>query len=159
NCKVSFPPLYDIDWWEGSKPAAVSAGQKLRAADGDCAVSLAHAAGFRNYHDVWDRAENAVLKQNRPNPNILATNDEVSAPDEKSKEITKGVDTEWPLVVEALKKPKLRVVLVDKDLKPHTGWKWDLSSPKVQSGATDANGLIEVPDLDPSAKTGQLKVM
>src|SRR5262245_12153096 len=92
NCKVSFPSLYDVDWWEGSKSAAGSASQRLRAVDGECVVSLAHAAGFRNYHAVWDRSENAVLKQNRSNPNSLANNDEVSAPDQKTKEISKGVD-------------------------------------------------------------------
>jgi hypothetical protein len=123
-------------------------------------VSLADALGMQDYHTLYDDPINARLKRRRPNPNqLLISRDEWQDPPGKGKVHNKAVDKTWKFVVKPKKLPKLRIVLVDANHKPLAGKAWKLTAPKVLSGTTKKNGLIEVPDLPPQAKTGALEVI
>jgi hypothetical protein len=159
DAKISFPSLFDCDWWpDGSSAPTPTADKDLTVADGDCVVSMAAAAGLRSYHDIWDAAENNDFKKNRPNPNALVIGDTPKAPGKKEKKVPKAVDKEWTFIIRALKKPKLRMVIVDKELKASKDIKWVLSGVAAKNGTTAADGLAELPELDPVAKSGSLKV-
>ena len=159
DANISFPALFDCDWWpDGSAAPTPTGDQDLTVADGDCVVSLAAAGGFRSYHDIWDAAANSGLKTNRPNPNALVIGDTPKAPSKKEKKVAKAVDKEWTFIVRAVKKPKLRLLLIDKELKATKGVKWALSGVATQNGTTGADGLAELAALDPASTSGTLKV-
>lgn len=159
DANISFPTLFDCDWWpDGSAAPTLTADSDLTVADGDCVVSLAAAGGFRSYRDIWDAAANTGLKTNRPNPNALVIGDKPKAPGKKEKKVAKAVDKEWTFIVRAVKKPKLRLLLIDKELKATNGLKWALSGVATQNGTTGADGLAELAELDPAATSGTLKV-
>ncbi len=126
--------------------------------DGDCAVSIADQLGCNDYHSVWDDGANSALKGSRPNPNQLVKGDEVKPPAGKTKTVGKAVDATWTFVVETKQLPKLSIVIVDKDDKPLAAKAWRLTAPKAASGKTKADGMIEIKDLDPKAKSGTLQV-
>jgi hypothetical protein len=159
DANISFPDLFDCDWWpDGSAAPTPTADRDLTVTGGDCVVSVAAAEGFRSYHDIWDAAANNVLKTHRPNPNSLVFDDKLKAPSKKEKKVAKAVDKEWTFIVRAVKKPKLRLLLVDKELKATQGLKWALSGVATQNGTTGADGLAELAELDPTSKSGTLKV-
>ncbi len=160
DAKISFPELYNCDWWpqDGSAPTPIGETDLPAVAEGGCIVSLAAAAGYRSYHDIWDAPENAAKKTDRPNLNALLKGDVFKGPQKKDQVVTKAVDKEWTFIVRAIKKPKLRIVIVDRKLKPFKDVKWDLSGVVTKSGTTGASGLIEVTDLDPAATAGSLKI-
>ena len=158
-CKVSFPTLYDSDWWpDGDKGGGFSVDQQINIADGDCVVKVAADKGFRNYRSLWDRSKNATLKTNHPNPNALVIGDIVWAPDQKTLSVSKAVDQEWKFVIKTAKPCKLSVVLVDKEEKPLNDWDWELTAPAAKTGKTAANGLIEIDNLDPTQLNGSFKM-
>jgi hypothetical protein len=160
DAKISFPDLYDCDWWPQDGAAPTPTGEKdlPAVAEGDCIVRMAAAAGYRSYHDIWDAGENAGKKTDRPNLNALFKGDVFKGPEKKEKVVTKAVDLEWTFIVRALKKPKLRIVIVDRKAKPLKDVKWELSGVISKSGTTGANGLIEALDIDPAAAAGNLKI-
>ena len=49
---------------------------------GDCMASIGEQYGF-HWETLWDLAENADLKKNRKNPNVLFEGDEVTIPDKR----------------------------------------------------------------------------
>jgi hypothetical protein len=55
---------------------------------GDCLASIAHGYGFRSWKAIYNAAENAQLRQKRPNPNVLYAGDEVTIPDLGTKTTT-----------------------------------------------------------------------
>lgn len=130
-----------------------------KVADGDCVISIADQLGFRDYHSVWDDGANSLLKAKRPNPNQLLAGDELKATADKKKVVGKPVDKTWTFVLKRKKLPKLRIMLLDKEDRPLSGKNWQLTAPKNASGRTKVDGLIEVTDLDPQAKSGTLKVV
>ncbi|SPE42731.1 hypothetical protein SBA3_670014 [Candidatus Sulfopaludibacter sp. SbA3] len=158
DAKITFPDLFNCDWWPdgGTEPAPQGEKDLPPVADGDCAVRMAAAAGYRSYHDIWDAAENTAIKKDRPVANSLLKDDAFKGPEKKDKSVTKAVDKEWKFIVRALKKPKLRVVIVDKDLKPWEGVAWAITGIDTKKGKTGATGLFEVAEIDPSATAGAL---
>lgn len=160
DAKITFPDLFNCDWWPdgGAEPKPVGEKDLTAVADGDCAVRMAETEGYRSYHDIWDAPQNANLKKDRPVANSLLLNDVLKGPDKKDKTETKAVDNEWKFIVRAKKKPKLRLVIVDKELKPWKGVGWALTGIATKNGKTGANGMAEVPEIDPSATAGTLKL-
>jgi hypothetical protein len=157
---VSFPDLVNCDWWpEGSgEPAPVGEKDLPAVAEGDCAERLAATAGYRSYKNIWDAAANGAAKTNRPIANSLLKTDVFKGPEKKDKTEKKAVDQEWTFIVRAIKKPKLRLVFVDKELKPWKDIEWKLSGISKDSGKTGADGLGEALDIDPKKISGTLTI-
>jgi hypothetical protein len=86
ECEFSFPDLYDVDWWikGGSKPASFPGEQAIAMAPGDCIVSAAEAAGFRDYHEIWDCPANADARKASPNANQQSLGSSWQAPNKKT---------------------------------------------------------------------------
>lgn len=125
--------------------------------DGDCAVSIADQLGSRDYHTIWDDGANSALKGTRPNANQLVKGDAIQ-PAAKGKKVDKAVDSTYTFVLKTRKLPKVSIVIVDKEDKPLSGKPWRITSPQAASGTTDATGKIEIPNIDPQAKSGTLQV-
>jgi hypothetical protein len=159
QCTVSFPDLYNVEWWpQGGSGGDGSAAQTATVAGGDCAISLADKWGFREYLTAWNNAKNKDLKAGRPNPNQLLEGDVLNAPDQKDKTVKKFTDQVWTFVVKTKKPAKLRLVLVDKNCAPLSGKAWELLSPIKRSGTTGAGGLIEVAEIPLQETSASLKV-
>ncbi|HTX39057.1 MAG TPA: hypothetical protein VME43_28730 [Bryobacteraceae bacterium] len=160
TCDFTFPSLYDVEWWPqgGAADPASSVIGAPPVASGDCLLSIADSLSFRNYHSIWDQSQNAALKKNRPNPNMLALGDVVKAPNKKVKLVHKNVDQTWTFVVRSRKPFKVRLVLIDRNNAPLSGKKWELKAPTAQNGTTAADGLIELTVLKPGDKSGSLEV-
>lgn len=159
QCAVSFPDLYNMEWWpQGGSAGDFTVTQTATVADGDCALSIADNWGFREYLSVWSRTKNKDLRDRRPNPNELLEGDELCAPDQKDKIVTKSTDKVWTFVVKEKKPAKLRIVLVDKDCKPLSGKGWELLAPVEDSGTTAADGLIQFTGIPLQETTASLRV-
>ena len=52
---------------------------------GECLSLIARRYGFANYRTVYDHADNAELRELRPNPNVLSPGDVVVIPDKDTK--------------------------------------------------------------------------
>jgi hypothetical protein len=158
-CKISFPDLWDSDWWpEGGSAAGASANQEFTIADGDCVVKLVADHGFLDYQSIWGQAKNDTLKADRPNPNSLKVGDKLWAPDKADKVEQKAVDQEWKFIVAVSKPPKLGIIAVNFEEKPLNECEWELSGVVSKKGKTGADGLIEIPELDPTKVAGTLKL-
>jgi hypothetical protein len=160
QCVFSFPAVYDVEWWPKGEavPTTFPNEQQGTLNAGDCVLSGADKAGFRNYHSVWDCADNAQLKQNYPNPNQQSAGTTFKGPAKKTKTVSKALDQAWTFVVRAKKPPKLSLILIDKDSRPLKDKTWELTN-LAQKGTTGADGKIEVPSLKVLQLTAeQLKV-
>jgi N-acetylmuramoyl-L-alanine amidase len=49
-------------------------------AQGECMASIGHAHGYDDWEPIYDDADNAQLRQARPNPHVLCPGDEVHLP-------------------------------------------------------------------------------
>ncbi|BDC48120.1 hypothetical protein F183_A04360 [Bryobacterales bacterium F-183] len=158
--EISFPTLFNCDWHASDTGEAAPVGNTSLPpiADGDCVISLAAAKGYRSYKDIWTAPENNALKTDRPSPGSLVVGDVLKAPGSKEKKVTKPVDAEWTFIVKSLKKPKLRIIVVDHERKPLPNCDWTLTGVASKTGKTGADGLIEILDIDPTAKDGTLKI-
>lgn len=87
---------------------------------GEYLAMLAHQYGFVNYRTIWDASENAALKNERKNPNILYPGDELFIPDHEIREDSRPTEKRhtWQKDSQDL---KLRIVLTDLKNKPMQG--------------------------------------
>jgi hypothetical protein len=157
---VGFPDLVNCDWWPDGSGEPTPVGEKDLPAvgEGDCAERLAATAQYRSYKNIWDAAANATPKTDRPIPNALLKTDVFKGPEKKDKTENKAVDKEWTFIVRAIKKPKLRLVFVDKELKPWKDIDWKLSGISKDEGKTGDDGLGEALDIDPKKTSGSLTI-
>jgi hypothetical protein len=159
KCDFSFPGLHNIEWWpKGEKPGSGTVAAASALKDGECLLTLADQLGFRHYHSIWDQAQNAEIKNTRPNPNMLLNGDVFNAPDKQDKVVNKPVDNTWTFVVRTRKPFTVRMILIDADDAPLAGKNWELKTPAAQKGTTAKNGLIEITVLKPSDLAGTLEV-
>jgi hypothetical protein len=54
---------------------------------GDCVASVAEQAGFADWRRVWEAAENASLRAERSNPNVLVPGDLLWVPEVETKQV------------------------------------------------------------------------
>jgi hypothetical protein len=52
---------------------------------GECLSSIADRFGFRDYRTIYDDPANALLRQARPDPNVLSPGDRVEIPDKQAR--------------------------------------------------------------------------
>jgi hypothetical protein len=157
NCEISFPEIYNLEWWpQGGNAGKASANQSATAQEGDCVLRIANTLKFRDYHSIWDQAPNKNLS--RPNPNQLNINDVVAAPDEKDKVVSKAVDKVWVLVLKNQKPAMMQIKITDRDGNALSGMKWKLFKPVAVDGTTGNDGLIKLDDIPADEVSGSLEV-
>src|ERR1700682_942147 len=59
---------------------------------GEHLSGIAEKYGFADYHTIWDHPENAKLKQQRENPNVLAPRDDLFIPDWEEQEYPRSTE-------------------------------------------------------------------
>ena len=124
---------------------------------GDCFNSIAKEHGFYNYLTLYEHGENASIKGNRKNPNMLVEGDAVAIPAKRQKKVALDLDKDKKFVVDR-KKTKLRLALKDCEDRnlPVTEVKLVVGSLTSTAKPNDS-GLIEV-EVDPSVKAGTLSI-
>jgi len=124
---------------------------------GDHLSKIAKAFGILDYRKIWNDPNNADLKQQRQNPNVLLPGDSLFIPDLKTGTESVSTDQKHTFVV---KKPdlKLRLILEDQYAEPLANASCVLAlgydSRDVQ---TDGNGSIEQ-DLQPDVHDASLTI-
>jgi N-acetylmuramoyl-L-alanine amidase len=122
---------------------------------GEYMAFIAAQYGFTNWQTIWDLPQNADLKSQRQNPNVLFPGDQVYVPDPAVKNVAKPTDNTHSF---KLKNStfKLRLVLEDMYEKPIANAKCILSlGATTLNVTTDGNGQIEQ-DIPPTVQNGVL---
>lgn len=121
---------------------------------GDCFSSVAKDNGYYNYRTLYDHPENATLKGNRPNPNMLIRGDIVKVPAKRQKKLALDLDKEKKFVVDR-KKTKIRIAVKDVEDKAPKVSRCSLSVGSASLGKLPSSGLLEM-EVDASEKSGTL---
>jgi len=110
---------------------------------GDCLHSIAAQYGFSSWKPIYEHADNAALRQRRPNPDLLHPGDAVVIPDRVAKYVERATNARHVLRV---KRPPvaLRVYLRDEEGEPLARTRYVVRAKGIeQAGRTDADGLVE----------------
>lgn len=118
-------------------------GSYYMVIQGDHISKIAKENGFPDYHTIWDHPNNADLKKQRDNPNVLNPGDMLFIPDKEQKEESGNTEKRHTFVVK--REPlKLRLVLEDMYEKPvANAQKALLVESDVDQQNTDGKGHIE----------------
>lgn len=124
---------------------------------GDHLSSIAKAFGFSDYRTIWDNPNNADLKQQRQNPNILLPGDIVYIPDRQLRQESRSVDQKHTFSKKG-KGLKLRLTLLDKYERPIANASCSLTlGVRSTTVTTDGDGKIEQ-DIGPDVRDGVLVI-
>jgi N-acetylmuramoyl-L-alanine amidase len=124
---------------------------------GECLAGIARQYGFTDYRKVYDHPQNAQLKQDRPNPNILLPGDQIFIPDKDLKQHSGSTEKRHSFKLDA-EKTQLRLVIADTDGNPYGGNRYELKvGAEVFKGTTGSDGLIEQ-TISADAEAGELTV-
>jgi N-acetylmuramoyl-L-alanine amidase len=123
---------------------------------GDCISSIAYEHGF-DWEKIWKHPQNAKLKAERNNPNVLYPGDVVFIPDKEEKWVARATEKRHSFVRKGV--PALvRLALVDRDGNPRANERYILDiEGKLFTGVTKADGKIEY-RIPPNARQGKLTV-
>jgi len=122
---------------------------------GEHLSQIAAQYGFRDYNTIWNHPDNAELKKQRQNPNVLLPGDTVHIPDKVRKEASCST-TQTHRFKLGGGRLVLRLALRDFDNKPLANTSCELQVDGVSTPlTTDANGRIEVP-ISAAAKEATL---
>ena len=124
---------------------------------GDHLSKIAKDNGFTDYTVIWDHPNNADLKKQRQNPNVLLPGDQLFIPDMEQKQEFGSTDKKHTFTVDK-KTLKLRLVLEDIYEKPIAGAQcaWLVDGQTYQL-TTDGNGKLEQ-EIPLDAKEGVLTI-
>lgn len=110
---------------------------------GEYLASIAKDYGFSDWHTIYDHPENADLKKNRPNPNILLPGDELYIPDKDPKQESCPTEKKHKFQVR-VPKVTLKIVLKDWEGKPIKNEQYVLTVGWLKlQGSTDGSGKLE----------------
>jgi hypothetical protein len=124
-------------------------------AQGECINSIAADYGML-WQTIWNDSQNAVLRQQRQDPNVLFPGDQLYIPDLQTKQVPCATDQVHTFVLEG-SPVTIKLLLLDQD-KPRAGVPYSLEIDGVwTSGTTDGNGYI-TQSIQPNAKVGELRV-
>jgi hypothetical protein len=124
---------------------------------GDHLSKIAKDNGFTDYTVIWDHPDNADLKKQRQNPNVLFPGDQVFIPDMEQKHESGPTDKRHTFAVNK-KTIKLRLVLEDIYEKPIAGAQCALLiDGQIYQLTTDGNGKLEQ-EIPLDAKEGVLTI-
>lgn len=124
-----------------------------RVRSGECISSVALAYGF--FPDtIWDHPENAALREERADPNVLADGDEVFIPDRRPRVVTCATDQTHRFKRRGV--PEYFRLQLARYGQPRAGEPFQLEVDGVlHEGRTDADGKIEV-RIPPNARRAVL---
>jgi N-acetylmuramoyl-L-alanine amidase len=110
---------------------------------GDHLSKIAKDNGFTDYTVIWNHPENADLKKQRQNPNVLLPGDQIFVPDMEEKQESGATDKRHTFTVDK-KILKLRLVLEDIYEKPIAGAQCALLvGDQTFQVTTDSQGKLE----------------
>jgi hypothetical protein len=110
---------------------------------GDTIVSIADQQGFRNWRTIWDREENAELRNLRKNPQVLFPGDQVFIPDKVPKEHSCATNQRHTFMI-PVPLARVRVLLEDAEGRPYADKEYRLTvNGQDFNGRTASNGLVE----------------
>ena len=120
---------------------------------GEHLSGIAKKYGFSTYKTIWDHAQNAELKKERHNPNVIFPGDELFIPDKGEKEEPRPTEKKHQFELK-IEKLKLRLVLEDLYEKPIANAKCELSvenekfdlSTDGQGKMTDKRAFLTIKD-------------
>jgi hypothetical protein len=110
---------------------------------GEYLASIAKDYGFSDWHTIYDHPENADLKKQRPNPNVLLPGDELFIPDKQLKDESCPTEkkTRFKLNVP---KAWLKIVVKDSEGKPLSDQPYTLTVATLNcKGTTDGAGSLQ----------------
>src|SRR5882672_5324270 len=87
-------------------------GFVLTCEHNDSLPKIAAEHGFSDYQTIWQRPENAELRQRRSNPNALLAGDRVFIPDREPKTVTAATGGRYRYVLKG-EATRLRIQLLD----------------------------------------------
>jgi hypothetical protein len=128
-----------------------------KVSQGEHVSGIAWQYGFSDYLVVWNHPNNADLKSQRQNPNVLFPGDSLFIPDFKQGEYARPTDKQHQFV---LKRPtlKLRLILEDQYEKPIANATCLLTvDPDSHQVTSDGSGKVEL-EIQPSASKGTLVI-
>lgn len=121
---------------------------------GDCIYSIAAKYGFP-WKVLWNHPDNAALKQQRKDPNVLLPGDVVMVPDLRKKDVSCATDANHPFQLNG-SPAKLSLQMLDRNHNPRKGLKYSISiDGVVQTGTTNGQGKINH-SIQPDAKKATL---
>lgn len=124
---------------------------------GEHLSSIAKKYGFSTYKTIWDHPQNAELKKERQNPNVIFPGDELFIPDKGEKEEPRETEEKHRFELKT-DKLKLRLVLEDLYEKPIANAKCELYVENEKFDlTTDGQGKIER-DIKPTDKRAFLTI-
>jgi N-acetylmuramoyl-L-alanine amidase len=112
-------------------------------AQGDHLSSIAARYGFGDPRTIWNRPENADLRQRRPDPNVLFPGDQVFVPEPQVKTFTRTANARYRFVVN-LTPLKVRAKLLNPFGKPIANGTGTLVIDGAEEPATsDGDGVVD----------------
>jgi hypothetical protein len=122
---------------------------------GDHLARIAKAFGFSDWHTIWSHPNNADLKKNRQNPNVLYPGDLLYLPDRQLRQEPCSTDNKHGFMKKA-SDLKLRLTLRDQYEQPIANASCNLIlGAKSGTVTTDGSGKIEA-DIQPDDHDGIL---
>ena len=123
---------------------------------GDCMSSIAFDHGFF-WETLWNLPENADLKTQRKNPNVLMPGDIVHIPDLTPKDESRPTDQRHKFRLKGIPEI-LNMKLLDAFHQPRANVDYTITiDGNSQKGTTDADGSLKM-SIPPGAMTGKLVV-
>ncbi len=124
---------------------------------GECLTRIAADHGFADWRTIYELPQNAELRQNRPDPNVLYPGDQIVIPDREEKWESGGTEERHRFEKNSPKR-LLRIAVEDIDGERLTNTPYELEVDKQKrKGATDGDGMLEEQILL-KAEEGTLKV-
>lgn len=117
--------------------------QKHTVRQGECLVSIAKMYGFEDPSEIYQDANNADLRQRRPNPNLLYPGDTIVIPAHELKAFDLATGQRHRVVVQVPKR-KIRVRMLDARREPMKNMPFKIEAGgRVYEGQSDGDGIVE----------------
>jgi N-acetylmuramoyl-L-alanine amidase len=130
-------------------------GRQHVVRQGECLSSIARTYGFADYRTIWDDAQNATLKRERKNPDLLFPGDKLFIPEKGGREETGGTESRHRFVTRSTSVRLELAIRVDNE--PVSGKPYTLRvGDRELQGTTDGDGVLRE-TIDPTAAHGHLR--
>jgi len=123
---------------------------------GECLSSIAALYGFTSYRLLLDCPENAGLKSQREDPNLLLPGDRVFIPDKKPKVEDRPTDTQHRFVLQRKRVYLELTVQVDQEPVANAPYQLKVGN-EIYTGSTSGEGSLSH-EIDALAKQGTLEI-